>query len=77
MKKDPQDDSGQAIRKALGLLSQLGVSMAACVFVGVFLGKWLDGKLGTSPWLLLFGCLLGAVAAFKVLYDLAIKEWMK
>jgi len=75
MKND--DDGDREIGRALGLLSQLGFSMAACVLVGVFLGRWLDGRLGTSPWLLLTCCLLGAAAAFKVFYDLAIKEWMK
>jgi len=76
-KKAGKDDADREISRALGLLTQLGFAMAACVFVGVFFGKWLDGKLGTSPWLLLLGCLLGAAAAFKVFYDLLIKEWMK
>jgi len=75
VKKD--DNGDREVRKALGLISQLGFAMAACVVVGVFLGKWLDGKLGTSPWLLMAGCLLGAAAAFKVFYDLVIKEWLK
>ena len=76
MKKD-SGDGDREVRRALGLLTQLGFAMAACVIVGVFLGKWLDGKLGTSPWLLLGCSLLGAAAAFKVFYDLVIKEWLK
>ena len=38
-------------------------------FVGTFLvlgavGWWLDGKLGTAPWLMLVGIALGAVGGF-------------
>ena len=50
--------------------------MAACVFVGVIAGKLLDRWLGTSPWLLIAGSVVGGLAAFKTLYDIVIKEWM-
>lgn len=62
---------------ALSLLSQLGLTMGACVFLGVLAGKYLDRWLGTSPWLLLVCALVGAAASFKVLYDTVIKEWDK
>lgn len=65
----------QRLRNALALVTQLGFTMAACVFIGVLAGKYLDMWLGTSPWLLLLGAVLGAASAFKVLYDTAIKEW--
>ncbi|MCL2122243.1 MAG: AtpZ/AtpI family protein [Clostridiales bacterium] len=85
---NPQDDAdrkkAEAERKnrreiaaALSLVSQLGFSMFACIFLGVWAGKTLDERLGTAPILLMAGALLGAVASFKVLYDLAIKRWMK
>jgi ATP synthase protein I len=44
--------------------------MAALVFIGVLLGKHLDGFFGTSPWLLLLFSLLGAGAAFMALFNL-------
>jgi len=75
MKKINDDD--REIMRALGLIPQLGIGMAACVFVGVIGGHFLDRWLGTSPWLLVAGALLGAVSAFKVLYDLVIKEWFQ
>ena len=57
--------------RAVSFFSQIGITMAGCVFIGVFLGRFLDNRLGTSPWLLLVFSLLGVVAAFKALFDLS------
>ena len=65
------------LASAFALITQLGISMATCVFVGVMLGRTLDNLLGTAPFLLLTCALLGAAASFKVLYDMALKKWMK
>ncbi|MCL1849708.1 MAG: AtpZ/AtpI family protein, partial [Clostridiales bacterium] len=62
---------------ALGLAFQLGGSLILHLFLGVWGGNWLDGKLGTSPWMLIFGILLGVCSAVKVIYDLLIKKWVK
>jgi F0F1-type ATP synthase assembly protein I len=32
--------------------SDLGIELALSVLIGLFAGRWLDGKLGTSPWLM-------------------------
>ena len=72
----PKEERGE-IAAALGLVTQLGVSMFACLFVGVLVGRTLDGWIGTSPLFLIIFMLLGAFASFKVLYDLIIKKWMK
>ena len=61
------------IVKALGLFSQIGVTVVACILVGVFLGWWLDRLLGTAPWLLLLCSFLGVGAAFKMLFELMSK----
>ena len=71
MKKDDRRE----ILRALGLFTQLGFTMASCVFLGVMAGKYLDRWLGTSPWLLLLFTVIGALSAFKVMYDIVIKEW--
>lgn len=60
--------------KSLALISQLGLSMASCVLVGVLIGKFLDRLLGTAPWLLLVFAFLGSAAAFKTLYDI-VHDW--
>lgn len=53
----------------MSVFSQIGVTIAACVLIGVLLGKFLDDKLGTSPWLLLIFTFIGAGAAMKVIFD--------
>lgn len=69
MKKDePKQDTPRqrrAVLRALSFLSQLGVTIFACLLVGVLLGKVLDQLLGASPWLLLVFSLLGALAAVR------------
>ncbi|NLJ57354.1 MAG: AtpZ/AtpI family protein [Tissierellia bacterium] len=45
--------------------------MAASILVGVLLGKYLDGLLGTRPWLLLIFSLLGVGASIKVLFNIS------
>ena len=54
--------------------SQAGVSVIACLFIGVFLGKFLDERLHTSPWLLLTLSLLGAASAFTMLLNFGTKK---
>lgn len=56
--------------KALVQFSHIGVTVAASIFVGVLLGKYIDELLGTSPWMLLICSLLGVGAAFKFLLDI-------
>ena len=65
------------IARALGLMTQLGLTMACCVLVGVLMGRYLDRKLGTSHWLLVVFSLIGGAAALKVMYDMVMKEEMK
>ena len=63
------DEKGQA-RKAVSSFAQAGVyigsgfQFAAAIAAGLFAGWWLDAKLGTSPLLLIAGCLAGAVSGF-------------
>ena len=59
--------------KALSFFSLIGTTIMACVVIGIFLGRFLDGLFGTSPWLLLIFSFLGAAAAFKAVYELVSK----
>jgi len=60
----------RAIFRAMSLITTMGVSIASCVGMGVFVGWLLDRWLGTSPWLILVFSLLGVVAAFKTIFEL-------
>ena len=39
----------------------LGIQLAIAVVAFFFLGRWLDDVLGTTPWLMIAGLLLGSV----------------
>jgi len=65
--------TGNDFMRAFALLSQIGITIVACVGVGIFLGWLLDRLLGTQPWLLLVCTLLGIAAAFKSIFDFAKK----
>ena len=60
--------------RALAVLSQIGITIAACIVVGVLLGIFLDRLFGTSPILTIICSILGLLAAFKSIFDLASKE---
>lgn len=53
-------DSFKAFHTA-GPLVGSGIQLAAALVVFLFLGRWLDSKLGTEPWLMLTGAVVGAV----------------
>ena len=44
-----------------------GFNLLAGLLIGYYGGGWLDGRLGTTPWLTLVGIALGTVAAFRML----------
>jgi ATP synthase protein I len=68
------DGSKGDLAKAFTFFTQIGINIIVCVGGGVFLGIWLDGLLGTSPWLLLLFSFSGAGAAFKSIVDLGKKH---
>jgi ATP synthase protein I len=46
----------------------LGMQFVVAILLFLFLGKWLDDRLGTTPWLLIAGVFLGASASFYSIY---------
>ena len=59
-----------AFRKGLALAGRVGVEMVAATVVGAGVGYGLDSWLGTRPWLLVVGVVLGAAAGFLGIYRL-------
>jgi ATP synthase protein I len=64
---DPQDP----FRQGLSMAARIGVELVVTTVVGAFLGYLLDSWLGTRPWLMVVGVLLGAAAGFRSIYRMA------
>jgi F0F1-type ATP synthase assembly protein I len=62
------DEETKKMIRTLGYISSIGISMAAAIGIGGWLGLKLDEKFGTEPWLLCLGFTLGVAAAFRNLY---------
>lgn len=54
--------------KRLGSLSTIGLELGLSIAFGYLGGQWLDGKLGTEPWLKWIGLGLGLAAGARSLY---------
>lgn len=55
---------------SLNTAALIGVGLELVVSVVLFLlaGRWLDGRLGSEPWLMLLGALLGMAVGFYGLF---------
>lgn len=49
--------------QALGIVTQFGVTCAVAVWLGYFVGSWLDSRLGTGIVFALLGALGGMVSS--------------
>ncbi len=63
MKKDKKEER-QSI-KELAYYSSLGFSVSLAIFIGLFLGVWLDKEFDTTPILTLIGLGMGIVAGMR------------
>ena len=52
----------------LGVAAAGGIEFTVAILVGLFVGRWLDRRMGTGPWLLILGTFVGAAAGFYNLY---------
>lgn len=55
----PPDTRGQGFVRSAGEFLTLGIQLALAVLVFFFLGRWLDEKFGTAPWLMIGGLFVG------------------
>ena len=46
----------------------MGLQFVIAILLCLFIGKWLDARLGTAPWLLILGVFLGAGASIVAMY---------
>ena len=52
------------------LFSEIGISLLVTTLVGVLIGYWADGQLGTLPILVIVGFLAGAGTGTLMIYRL-------
>lgn len=65
---------GRKQLRQVGRISTIGIEIALSIVVGILGGRWLDSKLGTSPYLTIIGLILGVVAGFRSLFQVAQQE---
>ncbi len=66
MEKDK--DNRQKEFSALSLAWELGYSIALPLVIFALLGRWLDKKFATSPWLFLLGIILAVTISSYLVY---------
>ena len=54
---------------AVSAFTHIGVTIAACLIIGVYIGKLLDRTFGTAPWMQMVFSLLGVAAAIKTILE--------
>jgi ATP synthase protein I len=63
----PPGDSEEGA--SAGQFAGHGLTFVVAMLGGLYLGQWLDAKLGTAPWLLITGVFVGAGASFYSMYS--------
>lgn len=64
--RDPR--GGGPSRNQAAEFAGVGLQLAGSILAFLFLGQWLDRRLGTGPWLLLIGVFVGFGLGFYAMY---------
>lgn len=62
------------MQKELGRYSGYGIELVTTTLVGMGIGYLLDRWLGTKPWLMVVGLVLGAVSGLWQVYKAILSE---
>jgi F0F1-type ATP synthase assembly protein I len=54
--------------------SSVGLELAVAVLLGMFFGRWLDGRLGTTPWMMILWLVIGFTAGMRAVIRYANKD---
>ena len=65
---EPVPPTSPTTLQLIGQLSTIGLSFVFALVIGFGAGYWIDGKLGTSPWLAFLGFFLGLAAGILNVY---------
>jgi F0F1-type ATP synthase assembly protein I len=66
--REPERQRQSTALRQVTALAGAGIQFAVTAALCTAAGWWLDGRLGSSPWLLMAGGIVGAVGAFYRLY---------
>ncbi|MCG0277023.1 MAG: AtpZ/AtpI family protein [Thermanaeromonas sp.] len=59
--------------KYANLAFSLAVTLGVSIFLGLWAGQWLDRRLGTGPWLMVSGVLVGvAVGFYSIIKEIGV-----
>lgn len=61
----PKKHWARALSDAINLVTTMAAAVGLCGLGG----WWLDGKLGTDPWLTVLGVFIGIATGLKVMWD--------
>ena len=67
------DKNKNEVYSILGLVGSFSLTMAGAIAGGYLLGSYLDKKLNTAPWLMLFFIMLGIAGSFIEFFKLIKK----
>jgi len=56
---EERERADQASKRSWAMAMSIGWELGAFVLLGVFLGRWIDGRTGSSPWGVLVGTFFG------------------
>ena len=76
-KREPERDSWRETFQHIGLISQVGLGMAASILIAFLIGFYLDRKLGIGPVLTIVGIFGGVGAGFWNTYRLIMRGGAK
>jgi F0F1-type ATP synthase assembly protein I len=72
LKEPAKGNRGKGLAQA-GVFLVIPTILLVAPMIGYFIGNWADSKLGTEPYLLIVGLLLGFGAAAREIYNLIKK----
>lgn len=66
--REPQQAQGRTDELSASSYAGLGIQFAVAILLFLYLGKWIDAKLDTSPVFLIGGVFFGAGGSFYHIY---------
>ena len=73
-KPQPSKSTWPEVIRTVGKYMDLGLTFVVAAVGGAGVGYWLDSRLGTKPWLLLVGALLGITAGFYHFFSVVLRK---